>query len=495
MAHVAARLKKQKDDEVTKERERIETSRIYAEYVRTFDVSGAPAAPAPAPTLQFVRSGDSAARSSHETGQKQTVAGVFDLQGEDDADDSVDEHRAEYLKSVVPTAPTTSTRPASTGKTREIDAFIQELKEKQQRQEAEKALKRRLQCVSVTPSSQDGGRYGGAGDSSPRSSAACTLHVDNLSPEITQGDLDRYFGAYGRVDRIRTLRSNTPDRRAATFAFVTFSYASDAALAKEALHGADIMGYRCKIVWVQQHGDRSPPQAPSTGPLCGDVVDFFAPSAAPKLPRLPVDSRGITVEVPQSPVKRAVIDLTARYVAEGGSDLEAMIMANETPDGLLGFLFGPSSPEHVYYRWKVYSLLQGDVRDWRKEPFRVVEDGVLWHPPLDCGGSVADVSASAPGAPGGAVFETSISLSHSGHARLLDSDLARLQDLLRNSSTKRSSVAEAMLFIITHGECAFQVTDCLVKSIMEDTPTVDKKVGGVKLVLDGSPDQSPVYLK
>jgi hypothetical protein len=40
------------------------------------------------------------------------------------------------------------------------------------------------------------------------------------------------------------------------------------------------------------------------------------------------------------------------------------------------------SPEHVYYRWKMYSLLQGDaVNHWRMEPFKMFDEGSQWVPP------------------------------------------------------------------------------------------------------------------
>ena len=46
------------------------------------------------------------------------------------------------------------------------------------------------------------------------------------------------------------------------------------------------------------------------------------------------------------------------------------------------------SLEHVYYRWRLYSLLQGDdIDDWRVEPFRMFKDGPLFVPP-----AIVDVS-------------------------------------------------------------------------------------------------------
>jgi len=42
----------------------------------------------------------------------------------------------------------------------------------------------------------------------------------------------------------------------------------------------------------------------------------------------------------------------------------------------------PSSTEHAYYRWRLYSLLQGDSeREWSQSPFQIMKDGNIWQPP------------------------------------------------------------------------------------------------------------------
>ena len=42
----------------------------------------------------------------------------------------------------------------------------------------------------------------------------------------------------------------------------------------------------------------------------------------------------------------------------------------------------PQSLEHVYYRWRLYSILQGDPKNkWRTEPFHMFDEGPIWVPP------------------------------------------------------------------------------------------------------------------
>ncbi len=54
---------------------------------------------------------------------------------------------------------------------------------------------------------------------------------------------------------------------------------------------------------------------------------------------------------------------------------QAVVAAQaENPD--FRFLFDLASPEHAYYRWRLFSLASGDsMRSWRVEPFSMVEGG------------------------------------------------------------------------------------------------------------------------
>ena len=46
------------------------------------------------------------------------------------------------------------------------------------------------------------------------------------------------------------------------------------------------------------------------------------------------------------------------------------------------FIHYQGTDENNYYRWRVYSYLQGDSDTfWRKEIFMMSENGYIWHPP------------------------------------------------------------------------------------------------------------------
>lgn len=47
------------------------------------------------------------------------------------------------------------------------------------------------------------------------------------------------------------------------------------------------------------------------------------------------------------------------------------------------FLFENQSPAHIYYRWKIYSIMHGDSqKEWSQKEFRMFKDGSIWKPPL-----------------------------------------------------------------------------------------------------------------
>lgn len=60
------------------------------------------------------------------------------------------------------------------------------------------------------------------------------------------------------------------------------------------------------------------------------------------------------------------------FVVREGPMFEAMIMSREIENPLFRFLFENESPAHIYYRWKLFSILQGDPpAEWRQAEFRM----------------------------------------------------------------------------------------------------------------------------
>lgn len=65
----------------------------------------------------------------------------------------------------------------------------------------------------------------------------------------------------------------------------------------------------------------------------------------------------------------------AVYVMQDGCAFEQAVMLKEQNNPEFRFLFDLTIPEHVYYRWRLYSLANEDsLRSWRVEPFCLLED-------------------------------------------------------------------------------------------------------------------------
>ena len=80
-----------------------------------------------------------------------------------------------------------------------------------------------------------------------------TVFIGNLSPEVTDGDLEELFGTYGRITSIRIARDRRG--RAREFAFVELKQdAAEAAV--EALKGTQFIG-RTIDVTIDESGGGS----------------------------------------------------------------------------------------------------------------------------------------------------------------------------------------------------------------------------------------------
>ena len=91
----------------------------------------------------------------------------------------------------------------------------------------------------------------------------------------------------------------------------------------------------------------------------------------------------VKVVIPSDRSVLSLINRLVEFVIREGPIFEATIMNQEISNPQFKFLFENHSPEHVYYRWRLYSILQGDSKDrWSTTPFRMFQGGSVWKPPL-----------------------------------------------------------------------------------------------------------------
>merc|ERR1711981_278470 len=90
----------------------------------------------------------------------------------------------------------------------------------------------------------------------------------------------------------------------------------------------------------------------------------------------------VKVCIPTDRTQLSLINRMAEFVIREGPMFEAMIMNRELNNRVFQFLFENQSPEHIYYRWRLFSLLQADPKDdWKTEDFRMFKGGSVWKPP------------------------------------------------------------------------------------------------------------------
>jgi len=175
----------------------------------------------------------------------------------------------------------------------------------------------------------------------------------------------------------------------------------------------------------------------------------------------------VYVRMPESHLVRRIIDKLSRYVVSDGYVMEHTIMEKERDNPDFSFLFAKGSDENIYYRWRVYSLANGDTdKDWRLDPFRIYEYGPLWYPPPN-------------------IEEKEKKKQATGSQRLSEEKREEIEDMLRNLTTERRSISEAMAFCLDHGEHSAEIVHIMTESLANhlDIP-VAKKIARLYLIND-----------
>lgn len=90
----------------------------------------------------------------------------------------------------------------------------------------------------------------------------------------------------------------------------------------------------------------------------------------------------VRVTQPKDRTLLAIIHRVIEFVVREGPIFEAMLMQREKGNPMYRFLFDNRCNEHVYYRWKLFSVLQGDTpTQWKMKEFKMFEGGPMWKPP------------------------------------------------------------------------------------------------------------------
>lgn len=329
------------------------------------------------------------------------------------------------------------------------------------------------------------------------------LYLGNLNPKITEQQLMQVFGKYGPLASIKIMwpRSDEEKARGRNCGFVAFMNRKDGERALRHINGKDVMQYEMKLGWgkgvpIPPHPIYIPPaMLQLTLPPPQSGLPFNAqPSRRDRdrVPKLkPSDPYPTDPEQKAAldkilynavvkvviPTERNILMLIHRmieFVIREGPMFEAMIMNREINNPMFRFLFENQNPMHIYYRWKLFSILQGDLQaKWRTEEFRMFKGGSVWKPP--------PMNPYTQGMPEELVEYDEVDTRKGS---LSNSQRERLEDLLRNISPERIKVAEAMVFCIEHSEAAEEICDCIQESLSNSSTTMAKKIARFYLISD-----------
>uniref|UniRef100_A0A8C9ZW28 U2 snRNP-associated SURP motif-containing protein n=1 Tax=Sander lucioperca TaxID=283035 RepID=A0A8C9ZW28_SANLU len=325
------------------------------------------------------------------------------------------------------------------------------------------------------------------------------LYLGNINPQMNEEMLCQEFGRYGPLASVKIMWPRTDEERARerNCGFVAFMNRRDAERALKNLNGKMIMKFEMKLGWgkgvpIPPHPIYIPPSMmehtlpppPSGLPFNAQPRERLKNPNAPLLPP-PKNKEEFEKTLSQAivkvviPTERNLLSLIHRmieFVVREGPMFEAMIMNREINNPMYRFLFENQSPAHVYYRWKLYSILQGEAPvKWKTEDFRMFKNGSLWRPPP------LNPYLHGPYDDGEEEEEEE---EGSKKGCLKEEERDKLEEMLRGLTPRRGDVAEAMLFCLSHAEAAEEIVECVTESLSILKTPLPKKIARLYLVSD-----------
>lgn len=390
--------------------------------------------------------------------------------------------------------------------------------------------------VNLNPKDRESSMSGSYDNGDPNTT---NLYLGNINPTVNETDLCDIFGKFGPLASIKIMWPRTDEERARNrnSGFVAYMSRLDAERALKALNGNDFRGYDMKLGWgkavpIPQNPVYVPPELlklnlpppqsglPFNAQLHKSDIDrgYVVPNPYPR--PLPtelesevssnsnlksikdtydeftrvIERSTVRVVSPSDPLVLDRIHRTIEYVLKEGPVFEAIVIARENKNSKYSFLYDNQSPEHIYYRWKLYSILHGDdPYQWRTEEFKMFEGGPTWKPP--------PLNPYAEGMPIELV-ELPVLSDNSSKGRkavFLEGNLDKtieeshlkgkfeqevLGDILRNLDPTRGKIGSAMMFCINHSDAAIKIIDCIYESLrLLETP-FQRKIARLFLVSD-----------
>jgi len=322
------------------------------------------------------------------------------------------------------------------------------------------------------------------------------LYVGNIHPKMNEEMLCQTFGKFGPLASVKVMWPRTEEERARNknSGFVAFMKREDGARCLEEMKDSEIMGYKIQIGWgkavalppnpiyvapnQKEEEEAKFPDPPSGLPFNAQQSSKFSSLLGKPGEVMYQDEKFgdklykslVRVVIPTDENVLRLIHRMIEFVIREGPMFEAMIMNRELNNPMYQFLFDNQSPAHIYYRWKLFSILQGDSPEtWKTEEFRMFLGGSMWKPP--------PLKRMKP-----PPLPELQEIVKKGQLQTKSRD--KLEDLLRNLTMERKKITEAMIWCVEHADGSEEIIDCITESLtLMETP-LTSKIARLYLVTD-----------
>ncbi|XP_030915877.1 U2 snRNP-associated SURP motif-containing protein isoform X2 [Geospiza fortis] len=396
-----------------------------------------------------------------------------------------------------------------------LELFKEELKQIQEERDERHKTKGRLSRFEPPQSDSDGqrrsmdapsrrNRSSVLDDYAPGSHdvgdpSTTNLYLGNINPQMNEEMLCQEFGRFGPLASVKIMWPRTDEERARerNCGFVAFMNRRDAERALKNLNGKMIMSFEMKLGWgkavpIPPHPIYIPPSMmehtlpppPSGLPFNAQPRERLKNPNAPMLPppknkedfEKTLSQAIVKVVIPTERNLLALIHRMIEFVVREGPMFEAMIMNREINNPMFRFLFENQTPAHVYYRWKLYSILQGDApTKWRTEDFRMFKNGSFWRPP--------PLNPYLHGMSEEQETEAFVEEPNKKGA-LKEEQRDKLEEILRGLTPRKNDIGDAMVFCLNNAEAAEEIVDCITESLSILKTPLPKKIARLYLVSD-----------
>ncbi|KAK9242467.1 hypothetical protein V1506DRAFT_464675 [Lipomyces tetrasporus] len=327
---------------------------------------------------------------------------------------------------------------------------------------------------------------------------ARTLYLGGLPSTSTTTSINKLVSEFGIV---KTITINPPDpKRRGVSAYVVFDSSDDVEKARASLDRKYMgEGYWLSASFGKDEGPTArldsrsgfpfnaqlPSDAISSGPRRAFGTVAPPASLGSSVPAQPLGGLQIKVQYPDSLQSLRLIHSMVESTIKFGAEFEAAIMQREKNNPNFAFLYDSDLSEHIYYRWKLWSLASGEgIENWSTQPAAIFNDDVLWIPPR----LAATIDDELERLDNQLLDDEEEDKRNAGRDQSepwLGPILhLHLTLLLQHISMRRGSIARLMAFAIDNAFAAEEIADVTCQSIISKNASTNMRVARLWAVGD-----------